>query len=302
MKGKVYPMKQLLIILLVCAVGYLLYDKFSSKVDGFIQGNPIGQGSAPTSVRGHIGGTSEDEVVRPVSMPPNTKNVSMWKLEHPETMTDEERQMAEKWEQVKPQYFSELNQIKTLFKKKTVVPYRYNERYAEKLRAAIIDLDNAVNYDDFLVVPDRCDNAKDALRRFESSCEWQAGVSKGPGTHMHSGNYEGSWLPDRGYVMVNRGGEMVAAQVAECRSCRGNGYKIQQVYCQTCNGRGRVPNPMAQVGNVVDIVGAFGGKNRRRVPRMPKQPSEINCSACNRGRIQQQVQCSSCNGQGKVYK
>ena len=56
MKGKVYPMKQLLIILLVCAVGYLLYDKFNTRVDGFIQGRPIKQGGVQAPVQDYTGG------------------------------------------------------------------------------------------------------------------------------------------------------------------------------------------------------------------------------------------------------
>jgi len=293
-------MKHLIIVILVCAVGYLLYDKFMSS-----DGETAARIKSTFQSWGDRASASNQEDVfqNPAPNKSNVKNRSLAKMEHPETMTDEEKQMAEEWAGAKSQYFAELDRMKDAYRKKATVPYRYNQRYAEKLKAAIIDLENAINYDDFLVVPERRDIATDALRRFESSCSWQAGVSRGNGTHMHSGHTEGSWEPDNGYTMVNRGGELTAMQVSSCRECRGTGYLIQKATCPNCNGRGRVANPMAQVGDAVNLIGGFmGAKGGRRQIKMPKQQSEITCSACNRGKIDQRIQCPSCNGRGKIFR
>ena len=293
-------MKQFIILVLIGAVGYLLYDKFcknDQSDDSYY---------SPSSSRSWGG---EDSISatpvrsdRSAGTVANARNISLAKMEHPETMTDDERRLAEEWEGAKPRYFAKLDQIKTAYAQKSVPPYRFNARYAEKLQGAIRDLENAVNYDDFLVVPERCDAATDALRRFESSCSWQAGVSRGNGTHMHSGYREGSWEPDNGYTLVNRGGQLAAMQVSTCRNCRGVGYLIQKVSCPNCNGRGRVANPMAQIGDAMNLVGGIlGAKKGRRMPNIPRQKAEIPCSSCNNGRVEQRIQCPNCNGQGKVY-
>ena len=298
-------MKQLIIFLLLGVIGYLLYDKFvANNPDEAILGRvlqPISwkSGDAPDRV---TQGVAAPSPVPAAGFIGNVKNISLAKMEHPETMTEDERQMAERWESDKPIYFTKLDEIKSAYKAKAAPPYRYNGRYAEKLNAAIADLENAINYDDFLVVPERCDKASDALRRFESSCVWQEGVSKGSGTHMHSGSREGSWEPDRGYTMVYQGGTCVAMQVVNCRNCKGTGSLNQRVKCPNCNGRGKVANPMARIGNVVNGLGGFTRGRRVHVPRVPRQQAEIPCPSCNRGYVERINRCPSCNGQGKIFK
>lgn len=293
-------MKHLIGMILVCAVGYLLYDKFMSS-----------NGETASRLKSVAQSRMDGLLAKPQEVPfqglspkrPDVQNCSLAKMEHPETMTDEERQMAEGWGDAKSRYFVELDQLKAVYRKKVAIPYRYNQQYAEELRSAIVDLETAINYDDFLVVPRRRDIAADALRRFESSCSWQAGVSRGNGMHMHSAFSEGRWEPDNGYTLVNRGGELIAVQVSMCRECRGMGYLVQKVTCQNCNGRGRIANPMSQVGDAVSLIGGImSGNGKRRMPRMPKQRSEIVCSACNRGKVDRRIQCPSCGGRGKVFK
>lgn len=301
-------MKQLVFIILVGAVAYLLYDKFKDT-EPFVRedvDSPNRYAQREDTRNRPISPTSDSPVrVSPRSgnVPSDVKNISLWKLDHPESMTEEEVKLAERWQEDKPRYMAEITRMKSVLTEKTKSPYRYDRRYAEKLSAAIRDFGDAVNYDDFIVVPQRHNKAKDELMRFENTCEWQSGISKGYGTHMRSGNAEGSWVPDPGYVMVRRGGELVAMRELRCNGCRGTGYKIQRINCPTCNGRGRVPNPMAQVGNAVNMIGAItGGRRGRNHPRMPRQPSEINCSSCNRGRIEQRIVCPDCGGRCKIYR
>ena len=88
-------------------------------------------------------------------------------------------------------------------------------------------------------------------------------------------------------------------KVVRCAHCKGTGHITTKTPCQQCNGRGRVANPAAQIGGVVNMISAAGG-GRRQVSR---GSSEMNCPSCNRqGFIRQQAPCGSCNGSGKTYR
>lgn len=90
-----------------------------------------------------------------------------------------------------------------------------------------------------------------------------------------------------------------------CDPCRGTGYVVQEKSCYSCNGRGWVPNPAAQVGQTINDVGRIlgGGRGMRPVPRIPQMPSEIHCSSCNGvGHRQQRNICDRCGGSGSIYR
>jgi len=216
---------------------------------------------------------------------------------------DEERfQLASEWQNGgKRRCVERLNFMKKVFDSKTSCPaYHCASRVVNEARSAIIDFERAIGCDDYVRAKSYDKVATDAMRRFELNCRWKSGVSRGDGTH--SGHVEGVWEPDAGRVMVgNR-----AMRVLRCGNCAGSGSLRNVEMCPSCNGRGRIANPAAQISDVVNmgagIASMFGGGSAPRI-RTPNVPREINCDSCNgQGRIQVTHTCSQCNGSGKVYE
>ena len=197
-----------------------------------------------------------------------------------------------------------LSAMKNELDRRTSCPaYSYARPLANEVRTALVKFERAIDNDDYVNVA-KCEvDASNAVRRFVANCRWRPGVSKGRGTHMHSGQMEGTWELDSGYVQVgNR-----VAQVRRCSKCSGRGQLSVYEGCSRCNGTGKIPNPMAQVANGVNMVGGIlGGVSRRgRGMRIgtPNVRSTLPCDACNgRGRIRVIRQCPQCYGQGKVYE
>lgn len=220
-----------------------------------------------------------------------------------EPVSDEERALlADEWQNGgRARSVERLNRMKQALDSKLASPgYHYAKSLANEARSAIIKFERAIGHDDYIAAR-HCDSkATEAIQRFEMNCRWRPGVSKGAGTHLHSGSQPGTWEPDNGYVLMNGR----AVQIRICGHCKGSGSVRVQQYCSACNGRGRVANPAAQVTGAIDmaagIAGMFGGRQAPRI-QTPRVPSEITCSSCNgRGQVQGSESCSACGGQGKL--
>ncbi|MBO4288143.1 MAG: hypothetical protein J5985_08280 [Kiritimatiellae bacterium] len=212
--------------------------------------------------------------------------------------------LAEQWQNGgKVQSLQRLNQMKDEFDTTTSCPaWHYAKSVARNAKAAIIKFEQALGRDDYINVSRFEGEAEDAIRRLTQNRRWQQGVSKGQGTHLHSGSTEGSWLLDAGYVWRNGR----AVREFRCPRCNAYGRLNQTVTCSSCNGRGRVPNPQAQLSDTFNQVsGLVGMFSKGRTPRVsvPSGPREITCGTCNgRGQVSTVVTCDQCGGEGKVYE
>lgn len=76
-----------------------------------------------------------------------------------------------------------------------------------------------------------------------------------------------------------------------CGQCGGSGTSV----CSSCSGSGKVVNPGAVVGGLVNLFGAARGRGRGG--RVPTGPQYVQCSSCNgSGRFR----CAGCGGRGVV--
>ena len=299
---------------IVCAIGYMKWNP-SSEHSGKDRPGRTTQSSehlAPEQGRFESGdmvsvNNTEVESPRYVRESPSS-NPHLPRTAEDEEQDDsaEKLRLALEWQNVgKRQSIERLNAMKTSYDSRTSCPaYRYARSLANEARAAIIKYERAIGYDDYVNVEKCFAEASGAMQRFEMNCRWQAGVSKGSGSHMHSGQVEGTWELDSGYVQV--GGRV--ARVRKCGKCNGHGQVSGYDGCSRCNGTGKIPNPTAQFSEGVNVFAGMlnGAASKGRGPRF-RAPnvnvrSSLPCDACNgRGRISVIRQCPQCGGQGKVY-
>ena len=270
----------LIVVGILCTVVYFKWDAIKMVAEDILAGHKVPyEVSGPDGISGVDGGRDGGAI-------------------------DEEDRflLASDWQNGgKCRCVKRLDAMKKVFDSKTSCPaYRCVSSVANAARSAIIDFERAIGRDDYVRIKSFDNAATDAMRRFELNCRWHSGVSRGDGTH--SGDIEGTWEPDAGRVMV--GGR--AMRVCRCDNCGGNGYIRSVEVCSSCNGRGMVANPAAQVSDAVSmgvgIVSMFGGGRAPRV-HAPNVAREIRCSYCNgQGRRQVTNRCPHCNGSGEVYE
>ena len=158
-----------------------------------------------------------------------------------------------------------------------------------------------------------------------SPVTWKPGWKKS--SDVKAGETEGTWLHRkicptcRGQKQIRTssscyvcGGSGRVKNTDFCQSCQGTGRKNQSyqcnvcrgsgngnsrcgicggtgtAMCSSCSGRGKVVNPGAVVGGLVNI---FSGPRRR----IPQGPQYVACSAC---RGSGRLGCSGCGGRGMV--
>ena len=271
----------LFVVGILCAIAYFKWDAIKTFAEDFIaehksSGEVSGSGGISGVDGGNDGGTIDDE---------------------------DRFQLASEWQnEGKRRCVERLNAMKKVFDSKTSCPaYHCASSVTKAARAAIIDFERAIGRDDYVKAKSYDNAATDAMRRFELNCRWKSGVSRGDGTH--SGNIEGTWEPDAGRVMVDGR----AMRVMRCGNCSGSGTVRSVEVCSSCNGRGRVVNPAAQVSDAVSmgvgIVSIFDRGGRAPQIPTPRVAREINCSACNgQGRVPVTHSCPRCNGSGRIYE
>ena len=94
----------------------------------------------------------------------------------------------------------------------------------------------------------------------------------------------------------------------QCQKCGGQKIISRYKACQSCNGNGSVPNPVVQVGQVVNAVGDIfnavdKGWGGLPMPRMPQGPSELTCQSCGgSGCVNETQLCTKCRGDGSVWE
>lgn len=267
-------------IIIACAIGFLNWNSIVQR-----NGNGISQTTAP-----------------PVTKPLRQIPPSLVEDGHDNTVRS---QLSSEWQNGgKRKCIERLSAMKNELDRRTSCPaYSYARPLANEVRTALVKFERAIDNDDYVNVA-KCEvDAFNAVRRFVANCRWRPGVSKGRGTHMHSGQMEGTWELDSGYVQV--GNRVVKAR--RCSKCSGRGQLSVYERCSRCNGTGKIPKPMAQVANGVNMVGGISGGMSRRGRGMrigtPNVRSTLLCDACNgRRRIRVIRQCPRCYGQGKVYE
>lgn len=165
-----------------------------------------------------------------------------------------------------------------------------------------------------------------------SPVAWKPGWMKSSDSGVKAGDYEGTWLHrttcptcsgqkrlNVSSVCLSCGGSGRVTNTGSCQGCQGTGRRSQFYRCSACNGSGlgngrcgqcggsgtsvcsscsgsgKVVNPGAVVGGIVNLFGAARGRGRGG--RVPTGPQYIRCSSCNgRGRFR----CSGCGGRRVV--
>ena len=237
---------------------------------------------------------------------------SGWEFIYPGTSNLAVRRKAPTWSRPKEWFERECSVIEKNVGFYTSGGYRYPRGGDANVLRKIQNLRQRLNAND----PEGSTQAHSELKAvydtFVNQCQWTSGLRHPRFPHVVSGMTANQWVAENGWEFVNPGTSDFSVRrkpvQVRCDACRGNGYVVQKTNCNSCNGRGRVPNPAAQVGQVVNAVGglvdAFGGRRRGRpVPRIPQGPSEIDCSACKgRGYRQENIPCDKCKGSRVIYK
>lgn len=253
-----------------------------------------------------IGGSSESDRV----------------LRRPESMTPEQRQLAAEWGNgSKQMYVDQAEALERQLSRRMDGGYVWGPDSERRARAALRALNDSIDRDDFLVVPRRFSEAKDAVRLFEAGCRWRSGMRHSSIPHIHSGVQEGQWDADSGWCFPS-GNPRDVARI--CQHCNGCGRETVNVYCDNCNGAGWVDGPLAGVTRFLDGVaetlnGAAdamnsvnnayraakgkrpkgGGPSHYHGPQPQANNGQIPCNKCNRtGQVQIVQTCSVCGGNG----
>ena len=235
-----------------------------------------------------------------------------WEFVNPGTSDLTVRKVVAKWSRPQNWYRQECEVIAKNMQYYLSGPFSCNRRNGDDICRGVKDLEEKIYSGEPNEVDRMYRNLVAAYKQFVGGCQWRQGVRHPTVAHVHSGWSKDTWEADAGWIFVNPGTSDLTVRrkpvQVKCNACRGNCYIVQETYCNACNGRGVVPNPAAQVGQAVNVVGglvnAFGGGRRgRSMPRIPQGPSELRCPACNGKRKQyQKVKCPSCDGTGKTYR
>ncbi len=232
-------------------------------------------------------------------------------LRDPASMTPEERQLAAEWGNgAKRRYVARADAIGQTLAQRMEGGYDWERESERRARAAIRDLNAAIDRDDFLAAPGRLRAAEEAVRLFEAGCRWRAGMRHSTSPHIHSSALEGKWCPDYGWRFL-REGSLEVGQTCHC--CNGSGWETTWITCNGCNGEGTVMTTLSTITEVIDettvIVHEFDdflrtlkgkpARGRRERHGHRPQPTRTTCRMCNgRGEIQATQQCHVCGGHG----
>ena len=235
-----------------------------------------------------------------------------WEFVTPGTSDLTVRRKAPTWARPKEWFERECSVLEKNVRFYTSGGYRYPRGGEAGVVRQIQNLRQRLNADDPEGSARAYSELKDTYSTFVNQCQWTSGLRHPRFPHVVSGMIANQWVAENGWEFVNPGISDFTVRKkpvqVRCDACRGYGYVVQKTRCYSCNGRGRVPNPAAQVGQAVNVVGglvnAFGGGRRGcQVPRIPQGPSEIRCSSCNGiGNQQQNIRCNKCMGNGMIYQ
>ena len=275
-------MKAVLIILaILLVIGWWQNEKESAASE-----------NRPTVVERIVSGSSESEKA----------------LRRPELMTPEQRQLAAEWGNGSTRlYVEQVDALESRLAQRMEGGYVWGTESERRARSSIRDLNNAIDRDDFLAVPGRFEEAKEALRLFEAGCRWRAGLRHSSIPHISSAEREGYWNADPGWRFLRQGSLEV---VRNCYRCNGSGRETVQVKCDRCNGTGKIQAPLSGVTTALDDLSEFvqgvdnfsralKGKPSRGSHHHRSGPNMIPCDRCNGSRLREAVQpCHVCGGQG----
>lgn len=222
------------------------------------------------------------------------------------------RSASQEWPRPKDWFYNECNVIERNIQYYTGGGYRYDKSLVRRIGSQISNLRKLLTNNDINESVRTYNELSHVYASFVNGCQWQANMRHPRYAHVISSNIPNRWMPEVGWEFVNPGTSDLtvrkkAVQV-RCSACRGNGYIVQSTRCYSCNGRGRIPNPAAQVGQAVNFVGGIvnaigGGRKARSLTRSPQGASEICCPVCNGAGSQQlNVMCNKCNGTGRVFR
>lgn len=223
------------------------------------------------------------------------------------------RPITQEWPRPKEWFYNECKVIVRNVQHYSSGGYRYDRNLSSQIGSQVSTLRNKLVRNDIEGSVRAYNELKQTYQSFVNGCQWQVNMRHPRYNHVVSSYTPNRWEAENGWEFVYPGTSDLTVRrktvYVRCDACRGNGYITQKHRCYSCNGRGRVPNPAAQVGQTVNvvggIVGALGGRGGRRgpIPRVPQVSAEIRCSTCNgKGNLQQRDRCGKCNGSGKIYR
>lgn len=243
-------------------------------------------------------------------------------LRNPESLTPEQRQLAAEWGTGSKQlYVEQAEVLERRLSARMEGGYTWGSESERRVRASIRALNGAIDRDDFLTVPSKFSEAKEALRLFEAGCRWRAGLRHSSIPHITSAEREGYWNADRGWRFLRQGSLEV---VRNCQRCNGSGREVVKVDCDNCNGAGWVDGPLAGVtrflgdfsdalDGAADAVNSVNNAYRTVKGKHPKGSGpthhgprrhsggsgQVPRNRCNKtGQIEITQTCHACGGQG----
>ena len=218
------------------------------------------------------------------------------------------REKPQQWVHPREWYQRECNVISQNVRNTMSGPYSYNSSAANTVLKKANSLLSSLGNGKPDAIERMCADLQSSYREFQSTCQWRAGVRHPQIQHVYSSSQPNTWAAEKGWEFVNPGTSDLSVRKAKvactCTRCKGNGVLLTNARCGTCGGSGKVANPAAAVTDaVVGFANVFGGKKRKRLPRINAGPTTIPCTSCGgRGRVQQQIQCDRCNGAGQYYR
>lgn len=271
-------MKAVLIILaILLVIGWWQNEKESAASE-----------NRPTVVERIVSGSTESEKA----------------LRRPESMTPEQRQLATEWGNgAKRLYVEQVDALERKLSARMEGGYVWGPESERRVRASIKALNDAIDRDDFLVVPAKFSEAKESLRLFEAGCRWRAGLRHSSLPHISSAEREGFWNADQGWIFPRKGSLEVART---CRRCNGSGREIVKVDCDRCNGTGWVDTPLSGVtgfleglSDALQTVDDIKHHRRSHGGGGSRHSDQMKCPGCNgRGKVEATQPCHVCGGQG----
>lgn len=226
-------------------------------------------------------------------------------LRNPESMTPEQRQLAAEWGNgSKRLYVEQVDALENRLSARMEGGYVWGSESERRARASIRALNDAIDRDDFLIVPGKFSEAKEAVRLFEAGCRWRAGLRHPSLPHIYSAEREGYWNADQGWRFIAPNRSLEVART--CYRCQGGGREAVLVTCDRCNGTGWVDTPLSGVTGFLDgLAGALQAvddiKNKRRSHGGGgrRHSDQMKCPNCNgRRKVEATQPCHVCGGQG----
>ena len=207
-----------------------------------------------------------------------------------------------KWERPKHWYESECTNAEKIVEKFQFGGYKITggSVSARSVKRRIAELRNCVVRDDPRGAEAVHEQLVNDVKEYSAHCVWTKGLRHPKYAHILSGQNDGEWVVEEGYMLVHPGTtdwtvKKVPVAVV-CRKCNGSRCQMVSVRCPVCHGR----KVLATRGRVQQHRWPV---HRRGPGLIPPPVMSVQCYQCRGvGSVQQSRQCQRCRGTGTEFK